>query len=355
MIIDGLTSTDVISSIIVQYQVQYFRRARIRSFFHNKINTIQINPTRVIKPTVYNFIMMNKLSFLFLSLCVTSLGLVQAFAPNNNNNNNNINNSIKRNAVVAQLAPFDFDAIGSSFQTIADAAAAVVDTTAVVDTASAVVDTTTSADYIPGTSGEVTYSKASYYAILGLYLTSFPGLWSTIKRSTKTKVKRKTYVSKGVNAEVPEGEKGQGLREQAGEIMAYMKANNYEVVDAGETIKFQGLVQRSVSQACFLVFCSFVGLASLALVLSIQFNTLELPVIGTPNWYFMCLLSPYAGIYYWRAGDRIDDFSIKLETNDEETENSINVQGSEDEIERMWRALEWQEKGMVKVPGMLGE
>jgi len=258
-------------------------------------------------------------------------GLVGAFAPSSAN-------YYKTNTapVVQKMAPFDFDtmdAIGNSILTsVAD---------------------TTSPDYIPGTSGEVTYSKASYYVILGLYLTSFPGLWSTIKRSTKTKVKRKTYVSKGANAE-PEGE-GQGLREQAGEIMAYMKANNYEVVDAGETITFQGVVQRSISQACFLVFCSFVGLASLALVLQIQFNTLELPVIGAPNWYYMCLLSPYAGIYYWRSGDRVDEFAIKLETNDEETENSISVQGSEDEIERMWRALEWQEKGMVKVPGLLGD
>lgn len=204
-------------------------------------------------------------------------------------------------------------------------------------------------NYIPGTSGEVTYSKASYYVILGLYLTSFPGLWSTIKRSTKAKLKKKTFVSNGAN--VSEG--GLNLREQAGEIMAYMKANNYEVVEAGETITFKGIVQRSISQACFLVFCSFVGLASLALVLGIQFNTLELPFIGTPNWYYMCLLSPYAGVYYWQSGDRVDEFSIKLETNDEETENSISVLGSEDEMERMWRALEWQEKGMVKVPGLL--
>jgi hypothetical protein len=38
------------------------------------------------------------------------------------------------------------------------------------------------------------YSKASYYTTLALYLASFPGLWSQIKRSTKAKVKRKTYV-----------------------------------------------------------------------------------------------------------------------------------------------------------------
>jgi Cofactor assembly of complex C subunit B len=136
-------------------------------------------------------------------------------------------------------------------------------------TAAATTSTSSSPDYIPGTSGEVSYSRASYYVILGLYLTSFPGLWSVIKRSTSAKVKRKTYVSKGGN--VPDGK---SLREQAGEIMAYMKANNYEVVNAGETITFRGIVQRSTSQAFFLVFCAAVGLASLALVLQIQFQNL---------------------------------------------------------------------------------
>jgi hypothetical protein len=53
-----------------------------------------------------------------------------------------------------------------------------------------------------------------------------------------------------------------------------MKSNNYEVVEAGETIKFQGLIQRSKSQAFFLVFCTAIGMVSLALVLDIQFKDL---------------------------------------------------------------------------------
>lgn len=53
-----------------------------------------------------------------------------------------------------------------------------------------------------------------------------------------------------------------------------MKANNYDVVEAGETITFRGLVQRSTSQAFFLVFCTALGMASLALVLQIQFQNL---------------------------------------------------------------------------------
>jgi hypothetical protein len=138
-----------------------------------------------------------------------------------------------------------------------------------LETSSNLLSEATQSDYIPGTSGDVSYSRASYYVILALYLSSFPGLWSIVKRSTTAKVKRKTFVSKGENAK-----DGKGLREQAGEIMAYMKANNYEVVDAGETITFRGIVQRSTSQAFFLVFCTAVALASLALVLQIQFQNL---------------------------------------------------------------------------------
>jgi hypothetical protein len=81
----------------------------------------------------------------------------------------------------------------------------------------------------------------------------------------------------------------------------------------------------------------------------------ELPGIGKPNWFLLTLVAPYAGIYYWRSGDRVDDCQFKLEANDDETENSIAVLGSEEEIERMWRTLEWQEKGMIKVPGLMGK
>lgn len=196
--------------------------------------------------------------------------------------------------------------------------------------------------------GGVTYSKASYYTTLALYVASFPGLWSQIKRSTSAKIKQKTFVSQGEAAE-----NGKDLRQQAGEIMAYMKANNYEVKDAGETITFQGLVARSTSQAFFLTFCTALGMASLALVLQIQFNDLVLPVIGKPNWFYLVLLSPYAGVYYWKSGDRVDDIKVRLTSSDDDTENEIIVEGNDEEIERMWRALELNEKGMVKVEGIL--
>ena len=141
------------------------------------------------------------------------------------------------------------------------------------------------------------------------------------------------------------------MRQTAGEIMAYMKANNYDVAETGEVITFRGLVQRSKSQAFFLTFCTALGLASLALVLQIQFIDFRLP-LGL-NWFYLILLSPYAGIYYWRSGDRIDDIKVKLSSNDDESENEIVVEGNDEEIDRMWRALNWVEKGMVRVEGAL--
>ena len=165
-----------------------------------------------------------------------------------------------------------------------------------------------------------TYSKASYYTTLGLYIMSFPGIYSQIKRSTVAKSKRKTYVTPG---EAAAG--GQDLRQTAGEIMAFMKANNYEVAEAGEVITFRGLVKKSTSQAFFLTFCTALGMASLALVLQIQFIDFQFP-LGL-NWFYLVLLSPYAGFYYWGSGDRVDDIQVKLETNEADTENEITVEG----------------------------
>jgi len=279
-------------------------------------------------------------------LCLLAVGGVSAFAPpKSSSSRQQLTTSTTQK--LSLINDFTF-LISDAADAIVDAADAVSD--AIVATAdqsntAAAVDSASTSSFNP------TYSKASYYTTLALYVASFPGLWSQIKRSTKAKVKRKTYVSDGEMAATGEGGKSQ--RQQAGEIMAYMKANNYEVAEAGETITFRGLVARSTSQAFFLTFCTALGMASLALVLQIQFQDLELPVIGKPNWFLLTLLSPYAGIYYWKSGDRVDDMKVKLSTNDDETLNEITIEGNDEEIDRMWRTLDLREKGMVKVEGIL--
>lgn len=90
------------------------------------------------------------------------------------------------------------------------------------------------------------------------------------------------------------------------------------------------------------------------LLVTTRDKTEVLPGIGKPNWFLLTLLSPYAGIYYWKSGDRVDDIKVKLATNDDETMNEITIEGNDEEIERIWRTLELQEKGMVKVEGILG-
>ena len=280
-------------------------------------------------------------------LCLLAVGGVSAFAPPKSSSSRQLTTSTTTQKL-SLINDFTF-LISDAADAIVDAADVVTD--AVVATADQSTSAAAAVDSSSTSSFNPTYSKASYYTTLALYVASFPGLWSQIKRSTKAKVKRKTYVSDGEMSKATGGGKSQ--RQQAGEIMAYMKANNYEVAEAGETITFRGLVARSTSQAFFLTFCTALGMASLALVLQIQFQDLELPVIGKPNWFLLTLLSPYAGIYYWKSGDRVDDMKVKLSTNDDETLNEITIEGNDEEIDRMWRTLDLREKGMVKVEGIL--
>mmetsp|Transcript_16524 Transcript_16524/g.37131 ORF Transcript_16524/g.37131 Transcript_16524/m.37131 type:complete len:232 (-) Transcript_16524:513-1208(-) len=162
-----------------------------------------------------------------------------------------------------------FDSLLSSIWTADAIVSEAVDAlTTVADPISAVTDASDAVTAVADAASPATYSKFSYYTTLGVYVLSFPGLWSQIKRSTKAKLKSKTYESPG---EASDSADAKSLRQQAGEIMAYMKANNYEVAEAGEVITFRGLVAKSKSQAFFLTFCTVLGLASLALVLQISF------------------------------------------------------------------------------------
>ena len=103
----------------------------------------------------------------------------------------------------------------AAHQLLQDAASTLMTAVAADTTTTSSNPMTTMMDGPPESAG-ISYSRWSYYTILGLYLLSFPGLWSTIKRSTSAKIKRKVFVSPGENAE----NNGKSLRQQAGEIMA---------------------------------------------------------------------------------------------------------------------------------------
>eukprot|EP01041_Mallomonas_annulata_P009406 gene9406-19514_t len=188
------------------------------------------------------------------------------------------------------------------------------------------------------------YSNLSLYFTLALYVLTLPGLFSLVTRAVKVKEVQKFYDIPG-----PENPTARPLKQTAAEIMAYFKALNYEVAVTEEVITFKGIMGRSTSQAYFLTFCTFVGLGSLGLVLSIV-----LPDLGSKA-YLLTLLSPYAGIYYWNNAQREDTVKIKMETADDGQTTSIIAQGGKEDLERFSKTLLLPERGKVYVKGMFEE
>ena len=118
---------------------------------------------------------------------------------------------------------------------------------------------------------------------------------------------------------------------------------------AQDVITFKGVMGRSNSQAAFLTFCTFVGLGSLGLVLSILF-----PDVGGKA-YLITLLSPYAGLYYWNNAQREDKVTIKMESSDDEQTTTILAQGGKEDLERFSKALLLPERGKVYVKGIFDD
>jgi hypothetical protein len=192
------------------------------------------------------------------------------------------------------------------------------------------------------------YSQVSYYTVLALFALSFPGIYSLVKRSVKSKVVRRTFEVLG-----PASDGGRPTRETAGDIVAYFQANNYKIADATDTIVFEGLQGSQNGRAAFLVFCTFVCLASFGLVMTIVEQAAFGGGLGN-IWYAATLVSPLAGKYYLDNAERTDQVSVKIITEDDESTSDVVVQGDDEEVERLQKTLDLREKGMIYVKGMLG-
>ncbi|XP_024017811.1 protein COFACTOR ASSEMBLY OF COMPLEX C SUBUNIT B CCB1, chloroplastic isoform X2 [Morus notabilis] len=182
------------------------------------------------------------------------------------------------------------------------------------------------------------YSLASYYTSLGLFVISVPGLWSLIKRSVKSKIVQKTFIGEGEAKKPP--------NQMAGEILSFFSRNNFAVADRGETITFEGVMVPSRGQAALLIFCTCISLASVALVLTITF-----PDVGN-NWFWLTILSPLAGAYYWKRASRKEQIKVKMMVGDDGILSEIIVQGDDQQVEQMRKELQLSEKGMVYVKGI---
>ncbi|KAL2939530.1 Protein COFACTOR ASSEMBLY OF COMPLEX C SUBUNIT B CCB1 chloroplastic [Bienertia sinuspersici] len=185
----------------------------------------------------------------------------------------------------------------------------------------------------------VGYSAASYYTSLGLFVISVPGLWSLIKRSVKSKIVKKTFVQADEIKKAP--------NQLAGEILSFFTRNNFAVSDRGETITFEGMMVPSRGQAALLTFCTCISLASVALVLTITF-----PDVGN-NWFWITVLSPLAGAYYWKRAARKEQIKVKMIVGEDGSLSDVVVQGDDQQVEQMRKELQLNEKGMVYVKGLL--
>ncbi|KAJ1619758.1 hypothetical protein T492DRAFT_1083283 [Pavlovales sp. CCMP2436] len=194
-------------------------------------------------------------------------------------------------------------------------------------------------------------SAGSYYVTLGLFVLTFPGIFSQVTRATKAKIKRKTYELPGplVTGSKP-------IKQVAGEVVGHFQANNYKIQTAGETIVFEGRKIGTRGQSAFLTFCVFMSLGSLSLVLSI----FEKQAFGETGglqlgnyWFLSTLVSPLAGKYYLDNSERTDLVSVKLVISDDEKTIDLTVEGDEPELERIEENMKLMQKGMEYVPGLL--
>merc|ERR1719460_1803879 len=109
---------------------------------------------------------------------------------------------------------------------------------------------------LPALAEEVsTFSSASYYTTLALYVLALPGVYSLVTRSVKAKVVRKTYEVLG-----PASDGGRPTRELAGDIVGFFQANNYKIKEASDVIIFEGVQAPVAGRAAFLTFCVFISL-----------------------------------------------------------------------------------------------
>ncbi|MDJ0578997.1 cofactor assembly of complex C subunit B [Crocosphaera sp.] len=131
------------------------------------------------------------------------------------------------------------------------------------------------------------------------------GLFFFIRASVKDRTEQVKLIS-----DVPKT----SLLEQLKDYFT-QRAYNITASDAGQdTITFEGLVRPSWFLAIFLSMLAASGLFCLILVLSFVYPAL------TPLFIALELLSPIAGIFYWKKAERVETVSFSLE--------SLNQQGS---------------------------
>ena len=153
------------------------------------------------------------------------------------------------------------------------------------------------------------------------------GLFFFIKASVKDRTEKVKLVSE------------QAEDVLATELKAYFSQRFYRVAAVDEPnhqVTFEGLVRPSWFLAIFLTMLSAVGMLCLGLVLSML-----VPARGG-LFLLLVLVSPLAGIFYWKKAGRSEQVSLKLEgltLEGNQTQSLITVRAHRDELAAMQKAL----------------
>lgn len=125
----------------------------------------------------------------------------------------------------------------------------------------------------------------------------------------------------------------------AKQLQQYFSQRAYRIADIDaeqDQIAFEGIVRPSVFLAIFLTMLCAIGALCLSLVLSILFSNLAFAP------YLLILLSPLAGIFYWRKAKRPEKVLLRInseQNTDHLAQSVITVIGHRDELSEMERIL----------------
>lgn len=159
-----------------------------------------------------------------------------------------------------------------------------------------------------------------------LTLLLFVGLFFFIRASVKDRTQEVRLVSEQAETSLMP------------QLQQYFQERSYKVVkiDAQEdSVTFEGIVRPSVFLAIFLTLLAAIGMLCLGLVLSLLFSNLGMIFL------WLVLLSPAAGIFYWKKARRKEQVSLKLEDTNSESDlqSKITVTAHRDEVLQLQQAL----------------
>ena len=117
-------------------------------------------------------------------------------------------------------------------------------------------------------------------------------------------------------------------------LVKHFQGRYYQIVQQDpqtQTVILQGVVAPSLFLCLFLTLLAAIGLLALALVLSIT-------VAANNAWYALVILSPLAGIFYWRGAGREEKISIQPQST-ENTKTIARVEAHRDELRILEESL----------------